>query len=449
MRSGMVLVVAATLTLAACGSKSTSSAPPAASGSSSAPAPAASGSAPAPAASGSSPAAPGASGSAPASVPPASSAPSSSGTGASGLSIQPVSEISLEGKKVEAAAGATPVDPAGNGKATCSGVNIGMAGALTGPNAALGINIIDGMKVALDVHNKANAGCQVSVKSFDTEGDPQKATQVAPTIVADASVIGLLGPAFSGETKATEPIFFQAGLASLTASATAVALTTNGWTNFFRGLGNDASQGTAAAAYMTAALGYKKVCVVQDDSAYGVGLAAVVTKTLAGVADAACAGKVKTGDKDFSAVVNQVKTEAPDAVYYAGYYAEAAPFVSQLRSASVKATFVSGDGTNDPQFVKQAGSASKGALLTCPCGPATTAYAAAYQKLNGQAPGVYSVEGYDLATIMLKAIDSGVKTRAAMIAYVKSYKGVGLAKTYQWGPAGELAAASPWIYEVK
>ena len=82
-----------------------------------------------------------------------------------------------------------------------------MAGALTGPNAALGINILNGAKVALDQHNKANANCQVQIKEFDTEGDPQKATQVAPQIVGDANVIGLLGPAFSGETKATGPIF--------------------------------------------------------------------------------------------------------------------------------------------------------------------------------------------------------------------------------------------------
>ncbi len=366
-----------------------------------------------------------------------------------GLSIQPVSQISTDGQKVTAAAGAKPADPAGDGKATCTGLSIGMAGALTGANAALGQNILGGMKVALAAHNKANPNCQVQIKQFDTEGDPQKATQVAPTIVADSSVIGLLGPAFSGETKATGPIFFQAGLLSLTASATNPALTTNGWTNFFRGLGNDTSQGGAIAAYMTKTLNFKKVCVVQDDSDYGVGLAKVVTSTLGSVADTNCAGKVKTGDKDFSAIVNQIKTEAPDAVYYAGYYAEAAPFVSQLRAAGVTATFASGDGVNDPQFVKQAGSASKGALLTCPCGPAPASFAATYQTVNGSAPGVYSVEGYDLLTIMLLGIDSGVKDRAGMIAYVKNYNGVGLAKTYKWGPTGELAAANPWLYEVK
>ena len=323
-----------------------------------------------------------------------------------------------------------------------------MAGALTGPNAALGINILDGAKVALAAHNKANANCQVTITPYDTEGDPQKATQVVPQIISDTSIIGLLGPAFSGETKAVGGVFHQANLLSLTASATNPALTTNGWTNFFRGLANDGVQGPAVANYLKDTAGFKKICVIQDNSDYGVGLAQIVIQTLGSVADSNCAAKVKAGDKDFSATVSLVKGESPDGIFYAGYYAEASPFVSQLRSSGVTATFASGDGTNDPQFVKQAGSASKGAILSCPCGPAPDAFATAYKALNNQAPGVYSVEGYDLTTIMLKAIDSGVKDRAGMVNYVKNYSGDGLARHYKWNDTGELAAALVWMYKV-
>ena len=68
----------------------------------------------------------------------------------------------------------------------------------------------------------------------------------------------------------------QANLLSLTASATNVALTTNGWTNFFRGLANDGVQAPAMAKYLTGTLGLKKICVIQDNSDYGVGLAGYV-----------------------------------------------------------------------------------------------------------------------------------------------------------------------------
>jgi branched-chain amino acid transport system substrate-binding protein len=325
-----------------------------------------------------------------------------------------------------------------------------MAGALTGPNAALGINFLNGAQLAITEFNTANPGCQLTLKQFDTEGDPQKATQVAPQITGDASIIALLGPAFSGETKATGAIFNQSGLISVTASATNPALTTNGWTNFFRGLGNDNSQGGATANWLTTQKGFTKVCVAQDNTDYGVGLANVVTETLGAAADGNCAVKVKTGDKDFSAGIQLIKGESPDAVYYAGYYAEAAPFVQQLRDAGVTAQFVSGDGTNDPQFVSQAGNASKDAILTCPCGPAPSDFASKYQAQFNIAPGVYSVDAYDLATIMVTGIASGkVTDRASMIEYFKTYDGQGIAKTYKWDSSGELAVANPWLYQVQ
>ncbi|NED67084.1 ABC transporter substrate-binding protein, partial [Streptomyces sp. SID10244] len=93
------------------------------------------------------------------------------------------------------------------------------------------------------------------LKPFDTEGDPQKATQVAPQIANDDAIVGLIGPAFSGETKATGGIFNQAGLVSVTASATNPTLTDNGWKTFFRGLANDDVQGPAVAKYLTGTMG--------------------------------------------------------------------------------------------------------------------------------------------------------------------------------------------------
>ncbi|GIG28691.1 branched-chain amino acid ABC transporter substrate-binding protein [Cellulomonas marina] len=378
------------------------------------------------------------------------SAAEGGGTSAADLSIQPLVQVDAEGAEVEAAGdGSEAADPAGDGSASCSGIAIAMAGALTGPNAALGTNILNGATLAVDQHNEANPDCQVEIKQFDTQGDPQAATQVAPTIVSDTSVIGLLGPAFSGETNATGPIFNQANLLSLTASATNPSLTQNGWTNFFRGLGNDNSQGAAVANYLTGELGFSTVCVVQDDSDYGIGLAEVVTETLGEAANPDCAAEVKTGDKDFSATVQIIADAAPDAVYYAGYYAEAAPLLSQLRSGGVEAAFASGDGSNDAQFVSQAGSDSEGAYLSCPCGPAPEPFAADYEAAFGQAPGVYSVEGYDLATIMLKGIDSGVSDRAGLVEFVSSYSGVGLAKPYEWDSTGELASTTTWLYEVQ
>jgi branched-chain amino acid transport system substrate-binding protein len=378
------------------------------------------------------------------------------GTSASGDTAVPVDlkiveqvQIDQAGNEVKPEPGATAADPAGDGAATCVPVKIAMAGALNGPDAALGINIKNGVQLALDKHNAANPGCQIELRTFDTEGDPQKATAIAPQIVYDETIIGLIGPAFSGETKATGGVFDQAGLLAATASATNVTLSEQGWNTFLRGLANDGVQGPAVANYMKTTLGDAKVCVVDDSTDYGTGLAQAVRDTLGPVADPACDISVKKGDKDFSATVTQVKGQSPDSVFYSGYYAEAAPFVQQLRDAGFTGRFVSADGTKDPEFVKQAGQSSKDAVLSCPCGPAGEAFSDEYTKKFGQAPGTYSTEGYDLGTILAKGIDSGAITREALLDYVKKYEGQGVARKYQWTDTGELTTTLIWMYKVQ
>ena len=365
------------------------------------------------------------------------------------LAIVEQVQIDGDGAAISPVAGAVPADPAGDGKATCEPVAIAMAGALNGPDAALGINIKNGVQLAIDKHNAANPGCQIELKTFDTEGDPQKATAIAPQIVDDASIIGLIGPAFSGETKATGGVFDQAGLVSATASATNVTLSEQGWKTFFRGLANDGVQGPSVANYMKNTVGDKKVCVIDDSTDYGTGLAKAVRDTLGPLADPACNISVKKGDKDFSAAVTQIKEQSPDSVFFSGYYAEAAPFVQQLRDGGFSGKFVSADGTKDPEFVKQAGSASKDALLSCPCGPASAAFADEYTKKFNQAPGTYSTEGYDLGTILAKGIDSGATTREALLNFVRTYDGQGVARKYQWNDKGELTTTLIWMYKVQ
>src|SRR4029078_8265182 len=84
------------------------------------------------------------------------------------LTIVEQVQIDENGKEVKTAECAAPADPAGDGKANCPPVSIAMAGALNGPDAALGINIKNGVQMAIDKHNAATPGCQVTIKHLDT-----------------------------------------------------------------------------------------------------------------------------------------------------------------------------------------------------------------------------------------------------------------------------------------
>jgi branched-chain amino acid transport system substrate-binding protein len=344
---------------------------------------------------------------------------------------------------------ADAVLPAGDGNAKCSsGLTIAYIGAETGPNAQLGINIYNGIQLAIDQHNKANPNCQVQFKKFDTEGDPAKATGPVTQAVNEKDIIGVVGLPFSGESQATGGIFEQADLVHITASATNPGLTKNGWTTFYRALGNDNVQGPAAATFITKELKDQKVYVVQDDSDYGIGLSTAIQKALG--SKLAGTDKVTTGQKDFSATISKIINAKPDAVFYSGYYAEGAPFDQQLVNKGFKGVFVGPDGVKDDQFIKLAGNASDNAYFTCPCipGELIKTFSDAYESAFSAAPGTYSIEGYDSATILLAGIDKGNTDRAKLKDWVKNYNADGLSKHYQWDSTGELAKSTVYGYKV-
>lgn len=365
------------------------------------------------------------------------------------LNIVAQMPIDQNGREVKLGAGATPVTPGGDGTASCGQVAIAMAGPLTGPDTPFGRNVADGAQLAVDEHNAANPSCKVDLVTFDTEGDPQKATAVAPEIVDNPLILGLVGPTWSGETKATGDIFDQAGLVAITPSATNVELSGRGWKTFFRGLSSDGVQGPALGNYLKNTVGVKKVCVVDDSSDAGQGQTKMIAQALGSLVEPGCTFSIKKGDKDFSAVVTQIMDKSPDAVVYAAYYTEGALLVDQLRQAGFKGWFAGPDGLKDPQFVKAAGQSAKDAVLSCPCGPASGRFLEEYTGKFGHAPGTYSVEAYDAATILLKGIDSGVITRSAMLDFVRGYNGQGVARKYNWTDKGELTSDLIWVYKVQ
>ncbi|APU14181.1 MULTISPECIES: branched-chain amino acid ABC transporter substrate-binding protein [Actinoalloteichus] len=339
--------------------------------------------------------------------------------------------------------------PAGDGTGECEDAAIAYIGTIAGQNAALGLNILYGVRLAVQEHNEANENCQVELVEFDTEGTPDRAPGVVTEAINNESILGVVGLPFSGESAAVGQAFSDAGLATISPSATRPDLSTNGWGTFFRALGNDAVQGPAAASFISENLGAESVCIVQDDSAYGMGLAEEVA---AGLGDAVvCNEQIRTQQVEFSAVIGSIEASEPDAIFFAGYYAEAAPFAQQLYDTGLEIDLVAPDGVRDNEFVANAGDAAEGVYFTCPCVPSEgfTDFSDAFEELSGSEPSTYSPEGYDAATILLTALDQGLDTREDVLQYVSEYSGQGLTKNFQWDETGELAETPVWSYRVE
>jgi branched-chain amino acid transport system substrate-binding protein len=333
-------------------------------------------------------------------------------------------------------------------------LKIGFFGALSGADAGLVTPGKQSADMAIKQYNADHADCKVSIQAYDSQGKPELAGGLATSAVNDTKVVAMVGPAFSGESETANPIFQQAGLPVITQSATRPSLADNKWEIFHRGVGNDFSQGPAAATYIKG-LNPTKVFVVDDQSAYGAGLADEVKKALGPLVGQT--DKATDNQQDFSAIVTKVTSSGANALFYGGYTEEASPFLKQLRAANWKGTFVGGDGIYDANMLSVTGNADvEGAVATCPCAPATAAkgtFVEDFQKEYNAAPGVYADVAYDLTKIFLEAIGEGKSTRADIQAFLKAYNKAGSATgvTYKWDDKGELdpTQVRVWAYVAK
>jgi len=343
---------------------------------------------------------------------------------------------------------ATTASAAAKLPAGCKSLTIAFFGAQTGDAGNLGVNISQGAKLAVQQYNAKKPKVKVLFKAFDSQGDPAQAPALAQKAIKDPCIVGIVGPAFSGESAVADPIFERVGLASLTPSATNPALSTNGWKTFHRAVATDALQGAAAAKYIKTVLKSTKVAVIDDASDYGKGLADIIAKA---VGTPVARESIDPKAQDFSSTVAKVKNSGATVVYYGGYYAEAGRLAKQLKDGGVTAKFLSDDGALDPGFVAAAGAAAVGAIVTAPTAPVADikggpAYAAAYKKAFGQDSGTYSAEAYDCANFFLAAIKASKTTRATIQKYVSTAAYVGLTKTLKFGKTGELSGGAIYAY---
>jgi branched-chain amino acid transport system substrate-binding protein len=346
------------------------------------------------------------------------------------------------------ACGTTDTDDGGSASGEDCNFKIGVMGALSGANASIVLPSVDGAELALNQWE--NDECEVTLEKFDTEGDPAKATPVATQIAGDDTFIGVIGGAFSGETRATKSIYNDAGVTMVSQSATATDLTQEDQVEVFHRLvPYDDYQGAAIAKYLTDELGASKVFVVDNSEAYGEPLADRVEETLGD--SMVQRDKTEVGQTDFAPTISKMESASPDAVFYGGYIAEAAPLLKQMRDAGIDAPFVGGDGLYGADFGNAVGDAGEGAVVMCPCAPIEedSTFAADYEAEFGNAPGAYAAEGFDAMTVFLAALDDGARTREEVETFVDGYTGEGLSKEIAFDENGDVPQenVSYWAYK--
>jgi branched-chain amino acid transport system substrate-binding protein len=284
-------------------------------------------------------------------------------------------------------------------------IKLGVAGPITGPNAAFGAQLKNGTEQAVEDINAAGGilGQKLVLSVGDDVSDPKQGVSVANKFVGDG-VKWVVGHFNSGVVMPASEVYAENGILMISPSATNPKITERGLWNVFRTCGRDDQQGEVAAAYIAKNFKDKKIAVIHDKTTYGQGLADETRKglTKAGIKDVLYEG-VNAGEKDFSALISKIKSVGADFVYWGGLHTEGGLIVRQMRDQGVKAVLISGDGITTDEFATIGGPGVEGTLMTFPPDPQKRPEAAAVIKkfaAKNFKPEAYTLYSYAAVQIM-------------------------------------------------
>ncbi|SDO73698.1 amino acid/amide ABC transporter substrate-binding protein, HAAT family (TC 3.A.1.4.-) [Klenkia soli] len=367
---------------------------------------------------------------------------------ASALALSACSNASSD----DDAAGSSSGGLAGGGSGET--YRIAFEGPLSGDNQQLGINEVNAVELAIEQANDSgDLGFTLELVRADDQGDPAIAPTAAASVLQDDSILGVVGPSFSGATKAVATTYGEANMAMISPSATNDTLTTSGYPTFHRVVPPDSLEGTQLADYL-ATKNYSSMVVIDDLSDYGKGVADVVQSALEGAGVQVTRLGVDAKTTDYGATAQQVASSGAQAVFYGGYDAQAAQLAQALQTAGFEGDKYTGNGGKSSVFTDGAGDAGNGWYFSCGCSDAVTSpdaqdFTAAYKAKFNTDPSTYSPEAYDAANAMIEAIktaaEDGAPTRESVEDAVNDLNYTGITTTVAFDENGELEASSQVI----
>lgn len=346
-------------------------------------------------------------------------------------------------------------------------IKLGFSAALTGDTAVYGLDMQQGAQMAAaDFGKEVVPGFSIEIVSEDDLCTGAGGTTVANKFAADPQIVGAVSfMCSSSEIPGTE-ILDKAHIASISPSATGTVVVSRGLQTVFRTANSDVVQGKVDGDFLTKELGLKEIAIIHDGSVYGEGLANIVKQTIE-----ADGGKVTdfeaitVGEKDFRATLTKIAANQPKAVFFGGFWAEAAVLATQMKEVGLQdAIFMSADGTYSPKFIETTGAAGQGAYTSFGSsikGATYDDFVKAYETAGNKPENiVFSPQTYDAVHVFAEALKIAAKPdadgnlvigRKALADAVRSIKIDGTTGPIAFDETGDrpASATNVVIYQVK
>jgi branched-chain amino acid transport system substrate-binding protein len=339
-------------------------------------------------------------------------------------------------------------------------VAIGVAVPLTGPQAHIGEDIRDGVRLAVDEFNASATrigGRRVHFELLvgDDEANPTKATTVAQSLV-DSKAAAVIGHFNSGASIPASRIYSDNGIPQISPGSTNPAYTQQGFKTTFRLVANDNQQGPALARFALEDLHAKAVAVIDDATAYGQGLADTFEAAArAGGAQIVAREHTTDKDTDFKAILTRIKGRQPDLVMFGGIDPQAAPMRRQMRQLGIQAVFIGGDGVQTPEFIKVAGAADAEGVYASAPGlprdkmPGGPQFLQKFDTRFGKEVQLFAPMGYDAVFVLAEAMKRADSTDPArFLPEVGRTRYTGVIGPIAFDEHGDLRDGPVSIYQV-
>jgi len=360
------------------------------------------------------------------------------------------------------AAGVPLASMSSSGAASKPTFVIGVEGPFSGSDAEFGTYDFGGAELAVNTANASGKDAfNIKLEKFDDQGSPTVSPAEAQKATATKGLVAIIGPAFSGASEAAYKYYHAAHVAEVSPSATAVALAQTGG-SFFRDVADDSVQGKADADYLVNVKGVKNLLVINDESFYGSGLAAVVatdakalgaTVTTESIPATANGGSGTT--TEYGPDATSIVAAKPGGIFYGGYDPDFADLLSALANDGYTAAsnpIMSGDGSNDTNLITETNpnSAANGVLLSESAAGKVSFFtgklATAYTKLTKikASTAIYAAQSYDGINAIIKALQKVnlkgnlTSIRKGVVAGLYKVNFVGVTGPIAFGSNGNL-----------
>lgn len=303
-------------------------------------------------------------------------------------------------------------------------IKVGVNYELTGNVATYGNSSVEGLELAIKQINEAGGvlGKQIELVKSDNKSEPAEATSIATKLMTNDGVVAVLGPATTGNFKATIPVAEKNGIPVISGSATADDVTVDldadgnvkGLKNYaFKICFSDSFQGITMANFALNNLGAQKAAIVMDNSSdYAIGLAKnfETTFTAAGGEIVATEAYI-AGNTDFNGILTKIRDLDYDVIFLPGYYSEAGLIIKQARDLGITAPFLGADGFDSPTLLELAGASALNDVYysnhysSLDEDPAVLQFIEDFKNEYGKDPDAFNALGYDAAKFLCEAIE--------------------------------------------